>query len=211
MPGVETPCAAASCSSGIAHAATACDTLGACGAQTATPCAPYACGVAACNTSCATAAECAPGALCNGASCALPPDAGVDAGADASADVAVPDAGTDVAIVDAGADVSVVDATADVAVVDAGADVAVVDAGADVTVQDVMVVDANADVAVQDASVDASPATATSAPDFYVGGGGCQCSMRPRAPFANAGLLLFGLGLVRFASSRRRRTRRLEG
>ncbi len=67
-----TTCSAASCSAGTATPAGACTGTGTCAVGAAKPCAPYACGAAACNTTCSTAADCAGGQICLSGACVSP-------------------------------------------------------------------------------------------------------------------------------------------
>ncbi|MBL8715440.1 MAG: hypothetical protein JNL79_05560 [Myxococcales bacterium] len=61
-------CAAASCVSGSAKPEARCDGKGACAGVTATSCAPYACGGAACKTKCTADSDCAGSNVCDLAS-----------------------------------------------------------------------------------------------------------------------------------------------
>lgn len=61
-----TVCAAASCTSGTATAASNCNGTGTCVAGGSTPCAPYVCAGTACGSSCTGDGDCAAGNYCNG-------------------------------------------------------------------------------------------------------------------------------------------------
>lgn len=61
-------CSAPTCVAGTATSAGGCDGAGSC-ATTTKACAPFACGAAACNTSCTTSADCSSSAFCNGSKC----------------------------------------------------------------------------------------------------------------------------------------------
>lgn len=69
-PTADTECRAASCGSGVATSAAACDGAGACPAIATTTCAPYVCGVDACLATCAADADCTSGHYCGGGACA---------------------------------------------------------------------------------------------------------------------------------------------
>jgi hypothetical protein len=64
-----TGCAAGTCSGGQETAARSCDGAGTCAAPSYRTCAPYACGAAACTTTCLSPADCVGGAACIGGSC----------------------------------------------------------------------------------------------------------------------------------------------
>ncbi len=69
MPNAETVCAAASCSGGTATPSRSCNGAGACRSVDSFSCGNYACGATSCRTSCSGMEDCAPGAVCSGASC----------------------------------------------------------------------------------------------------------------------------------------------
>ncbi len=68
LAGSSTTCRSSACVSGVATLAGACDGKGACDAARTRPCAPYACGDAACKASCATDEDCSTGNGCDKAS-----------------------------------------------------------------------------------------------------------------------------------------------
>ncbi len=91
-PGMSTSCGAPTCTDSVARTS-ACDGAGACGAGSSTPCVPYRCGATACNTTCATANDCAEGFVCRGSVCEMAvADAGVVVDAGAATDAGI-DAG----------------------------------------------------------------------------------------------------------------------
>jgi Cellulose binding domain len=67
--GAGTTCAAASCTGTTLTSARTCNGTGTCQAATTSGCAPFACGSAACNTTCTTSADCASPNVCNAGSC----------------------------------------------------------------------------------------------------------------------------------------------
>ncbi len=71
-----TVCAQPSCSTGTASAASLCNGTGTCVAGSQTQCAPYICGAAACNATCANDGECIATDWCNVAVCTLKLDPG---------------------------------------------------------------------------------------------------------------------------------------
>ncbi len=78
FPGSTTSCRPARCADGVATLAANCDGMGACGAASSSPCAPYACGESACATSCMTNEDCATGNLCVSGMCTgLRPNGGM--------------------------------------------------------------------------------------------------------------------------------------
>jgi MYXO-CTERM domain-containing protein len=84
-PGTDTECAAGTCEDGSAHLAGTCDGAGACSEGDVVDCTPYTCAEGACNATCVTDEDCAPGFECLDGSCMEPvppaPDAGCgDAG-----------------------------------------------------------------------------------------------------------------------------------
>ena len=65
-------CRGASCTSGVATAAAACDGAGSCPSPSITSCNPYACGASACKTSCTADADCGAGDYCDGTGACVP-------------------------------------------------------------------------------------------------------------------------------------------
>ncbi len=74
LPGAGTECAKPACSAGLRSEPAHCNGAGTCGEPTTTPCAPYACDLAAaaCRTRCAGSADCADGMVCQSGACAAP-------------------------------------------------------------------------------------------------------------------------------------------
>lgn len=65
FPGASITCGTASCTNGSEVRAGACDSKGACKVPAPIGCGAYACGAAACKTSCSTDADCSPGNTCD--------------------------------------------------------------------------------------------------------------------------------------------------
>jgi hypothetical protein len=68
-PGATTACRAASCASGTATLAAACDGAGACPAVRTQPCAPFSCGATACAGDCTVDTDCTAGSYCSAGVC----------------------------------------------------------------------------------------------------------------------------------------------
>jgi hypothetical protein len=71
-PSAVIQCGGPSCANGLATLASFCNATGSCGAPATQACAPYTCGTTACNTSCATNADCVAGLVCAGTVCTPP-------------------------------------------------------------------------------------------------------------------------------------------
>ncbi len=68
-PPADSQCRAASCSNGVASAATTCDGAGRCPASQQTSCNAYVCGASACKTSCSADADCQDAGFCVASLC----------------------------------------------------------------------------------------------------------------------------------------------
>ncbi len=81
-PGAAQSCRSASCATGVATLAAACDGQGHCPAVQTESCAPYLCGATACAGNCAADSDCAAGNWCSGGVCEPKKLPGLACGAD---------------------------------------------------------------------------------------------------------------------------------